>query len=129
MDVFGNTHADLTASIVAIYTCPERSAAGADSGVTDARTSAQDRNTQTVITSIVVTNYAGAGAQTFSLFLTPATDTVMDDMYAIALTHSMGAAETYIMAHGLVLTAGNTLWASTLAIDEMSILINHIEVS
>ncbi len=127
MDVFGFSQQLVTTSEVILYTCPVRDAVDVGS-VTNVVADVQGPNVQTQITSIIVTNYSG-GAQTFSLFLTPlAADTAID-LHKFVSDHSLNQDETLLLAPGIVMSAGNTIWISASANTAMTVLLNRIEVS
>ena len=135
-DVFGRTQAKITTTISEVYTVPVRSSLTVGS-VDVVRASAEDVNTQSQITSIIITE-VGAGTATYSLWVTdvpagvgspPSIAPVVGAATQIASLVPMFAQEVHILAHGLVLGPNNTIWALASANDDLVITVNHIEVS
>ncbi len=126
MDVFGFIQLAITGSQLVLYTCPIRASltVGTVAGVT---TSAQDRNTQTQVTSIIITNSSG-GPITFDMWLTDLAADTPTATNLILSDYSVAADETVIFAQGLVLAADNTIWIQGSGTG-MSATLNKIEVS
>jgi len=135
-DVFGRTQAKITTTIAAVYTVPIRASLSVG-GVDVVRASAEDVNTQSQITSIIIAEVAG-GTATYSLWVTDDAGTasvpvgvnpIVGDATQIASLVPMFAQEVHILAHGLVLGPDNTIWALADANAKLVITVNHIEVS
>jgi hypothetical protein len=137
MDVFGNTQAKLTTTVVELYSVPVRAAVDVTySGgtVEDVTASVEADNTQSQITSIIIAEVAG-GLSDYSLWVTPwgnpnpVTTPIASDATSIASLIPLLAQEVHILSHGLVLAPGMSIWGSASGNAELVITINHIEVS
>ena len=127
-DVFGRTQAKITTTIASVYSVPTRASLSVGS-VDVVRASAEDVNTQSQITSIIIAEVAG-GTATYSLWVTAdATQPAATDATQIASLIPMFAQEVHILAHGLVLGPNNNIWALADANAKLVITVNHIEVS
>ena len=129
-DSFGFEQQLVTTTDTVLYTCPALAVKDVDT-VENVTTRAQARIVQTQVTGINVTNYS-AGAQTFSLFVTDADDTdtaPIGDDYKLVSDHSLSQDETIILAQGMVLAPGNTVWIGASANTALTVTMFRIEVS
>ena len=110
-----------------LYLTPERAAKSytVDSQPVEAVPSSVDKNTQTVVTSIIVTNVtANTPAFSIVLFPTVAEASVIisgvDDKHFLFKQLPMTARQVQVLSLGLVLPAGSSLYVASSVIDEVS---------
>ena len=131
MDKFGNYILDLnTAATTAanqLYECPPRAAIDVGS-VTNVTASAQVNNTQTQVASIIINEYAG-GTPTVTIWKNADSGSVPSAAAEKIYVNPMTANENLILNLGLLLTGGDTLWASASVVDQVIVTINYIEIS
>jgi len=92
-------------------------------------------NTQTLVTSVIVTNVT-ANTPTFSIALFPTVATIQatigtptDPIYWLFRLNPMAARETRVCSLGLTLSAGNSLYGIASAADEVTFTAMGIETT
>jgi hypothetical protein len=110
-----------------LYTCPVREAVDVNS-VADVVPSAQAKNVQTQISSLIACNSGAAGEQVYVHFTESASDTA-NDSNILFKGIALDIAETHILSLGLLMSAGNTVWVSTDTVSDVTFTLNYIEIS
>ena len=119
-----------------LYTCPVRSSLSYSIGgaTADVMPSVVDKNTQTAVTSIIITEIlGGASSFTMALFPTdapyPTTVAGTSDEHFLFHTYSLVANESVVLSLGLTLSAGNRLAAVSSTINALTITAVGIETT